>query len=173
MKVLLLSAYAAHSHVYWQNSLQAMFGQWQWQVLSLPPRHLSWRARGNPLYWAMAERELLERGYDLLIATSMVDLATLRGLVPGGELTGSRLRLAAPDDLPGPAEISLWAALPEFSAALRLTVDPGDTLRADLSQLVVRSPARSAPADDELPLEYSLMVTPEPSRSVSLPEWLL
>ena len=82
MKVLLLSAYAAHSHVYWQNSLQAMFGQWQWQVLSLPPRHFSWRVRGNPLYWAMAEREILERGYDLLIATSMVDLATLRGLVP-------------------------------------------------------------------------------------------
>jgi glycosyltransferase involved in cell wall biosynthesis len=82
VKVLLLSAYAAQSHVYWRRSLQAMFDQWQWQVLSLPPRHFSWRVRGNPLYWAMAERGVLERHYDLLIATSMVDLATLRGLVP-------------------------------------------------------------------------------------------
>ena len=82
MKVLLLSAYAAQSHVHWQQSLQAMFAQWQWCVLSLPPRHFSWRVRGNPLYWAIAERTQLEQDYDLLIATSMVDLATLRGLVP-------------------------------------------------------------------------------------------
>ncbi|MCP5129497.1 MAG: DUF3524 domain-containing protein [Pseudomonadales bacterium] len=82
MKVLLLSAYAAHSHVHWQRSLIAMFPDWQWQTLSLPPRYFSWRVRGNPLYWSLAERENLERDYDLLVATSMVDLATLRGLVP-------------------------------------------------------------------------------------------
>ncbi len=82
MKVLLLSAYAAQSHMHWQRSLLAMFPDWQWQVLSLPPRYFSWRVRGNPLYWAVAERALLERDYDLLLATSMVDLATLRGLVP-------------------------------------------------------------------------------------------
>lgn len=82
MKVLLLSAYAAQSHVHWQRSLQRMFPAWQWQLLSLPPRHFSWRVRGNPLYWALAERPLLEQDYDLLVATSMVDLATLRGLVP-------------------------------------------------------------------------------------------
>lgn len=82
MKVLLLSAYAAQSHVDWQRSLQFMFAHWEWRVLTLPPRYFSWRVRGNPLYWAMTERQLLERPYDLLIATSMVDLATLRGLVP-------------------------------------------------------------------------------------------
>jgi glycosyltransferase involved in cell wall biosynthesis len=82
LKVLLLSAYAANSHVHWQQSLEAMCPQWHWQVLSLPPRHFSWRVRGNPLYWSIAEREVLARSYDLLIATSMVDLATLRGLVP-------------------------------------------------------------------------------------------
>ena len=82
MNILLLSAYAAQSHVYWQRSLQAMFPHWQWQVLSLPPRHFSWRVRGNPLYWSLAERPLLEAKYELLVATSMVDLATLRGLVP-------------------------------------------------------------------------------------------
>jgi glycosyltransferase involved in cell wall biosynthesis len=82
VKVLLLSAYAANSHVYWQDSLLALFPQWQWQVLALPPRHFSWRVRGNPLYWSIADRPTLEQDYDLLIATSMVDLATLRGLVP-------------------------------------------------------------------------------------------
>ena len=82
MRVLWLSAYAANSHVYWQDSLLALFPQWQWQVLALPPRHFSWRVRGNPLYWSIAERPILEQDYDLLIATSMVDLATLRGLVP-------------------------------------------------------------------------------------------
>jgi glycosyltransferase involved in cell wall biosynthesis len=82
VKVLLLSAYAARSHVYWQDSLQAMFLEWQWQVLTLPPRHFSWRVRGNPLYWALQETDVLNAEYDLVLATSMVDLATLRGLVP-------------------------------------------------------------------------------------------
>jgi glycosyltransferase involved in cell wall biosynthesis len=82
VKVLLLSAYAAQSHVHWQDGLQQMLPDWQWTVLSLPPRHFSWRVRGNPLYWSIAERECLEQEYDLLLATSMVDLATLRGLVP-------------------------------------------------------------------------------------------
>ncbi len=82
MKILLLSAYAAQSHVYWHENLVAMFADWDWQVLTLPPRHFSWRVRGNPLYWALEEREVLRGDYDLLIATSMVDLATLRGLVP-------------------------------------------------------------------------------------------
>lgn len=59
-----------------------MFHEWRWTALALPPRHFSWRVRGNPLYWSLAERECLEGSYDLLIATSMVDLATLRGLVP-------------------------------------------------------------------------------------------
>ena len=82
MRVLLLSAYAATSHEYWRQRLLSMFSSWEWTCLTLPPRHFSWRVRGNPLYWSVAEREQLTRPYDLVIATSMVDLATLRGLVP-------------------------------------------------------------------------------------------
>jgi glycosyltransferase involved in cell wall biosynthesis len=59
-----------------------MFPLWRWVELTLPPRHFSWRVRGNALHWSMTERDRLEGGYDLLVATSMVDLATLRGLVP-------------------------------------------------------------------------------------------
>jgi glycosyltransferase involved in cell wall biosynthesis len=58
-----------------------MFAEWRWSVLELPPRHFSWRVRGSPLYWSMERRSVLEGEYDLLLATSMVDLATLRGLV--------------------------------------------------------------------------------------------
>ena len=82
MNILVLSAYAAQSHVHWHLSLQAMFKHWRWHVMSLPPRHFSWRVRGNALFWSIAERTALEQPYDLVIATSMVDLATLRGLVP-------------------------------------------------------------------------------------------
>ena len=82
MKILLLSAYAAQSHVQWQRGLRAMLPDIEWQVLELPPRHFSWRVRGNALYWALQEREVLSGGFDLVLATSMVDLATLRGLVP-------------------------------------------------------------------------------------------
>ena len=55
---------------------------WDWTELVLPPRHFAWRMRGNPLYWSVAEQRLLAGEFDLVLATSMVDLATLRGLVP-------------------------------------------------------------------------------------------
>lgn len=82
MRILLLSAYDAASHRRWRERLVERFPQHDWHVLSLPARHFSWRIRGNSLSWAVAERAVLERGYDRLIATSMVDLATLKGLVP-------------------------------------------------------------------------------------------
>lgn len=82
MRVLLLSAYDAASHRQWRECLQRELPEWQWTVLSQPPRHFSWRIRGNPLSWALQQRNVLEAGHDLVLATSMVDLATLRGLVP-------------------------------------------------------------------------------------------
>lgn len=59
-----------------------MFADWDWTCLELPPRYFSWRVRGNPLVWSQSAGETLQQDQDLLIATSMVDLATLRGLVP-------------------------------------------------------------------------------------------
>jgi glycosyltransferase involved in cell wall biosynthesis len=82
MRVLLLSAYDAHSHRRWREGLVAAFPEWDWTVLTLPPRNFAWRIRGNSLSWAFGERALLERPFDLLVATSMTDLSTLRGLVP-------------------------------------------------------------------------------------------
>tara|TARA_R110002073_G_scaffold69113_4_gene171489 strand:- start:802 stop:1986 length:1185 start_codon:yes stop_codon:yes gene_type:complete len=81
-RILLLSAYDAMSHKIWRGRLQEMFPEHEWTQLALPPRHFNWRIRGNSLQWALDEEECLTRDYDLLIATSMVDLASLRGFIP-------------------------------------------------------------------------------------------
>lgn len=83
MRILLLSAYNAVSHQYWIEGLVGQFPEYHWEILTLPDRHFSWRLRGNSLTWAMGnKRELLEQHWDLILATSMVDLSSLRGMVP-------------------------------------------------------------------------------------------
>lgn len=79
-RVLLLSGYDAASHKRWRGQLTGMFGDYRWQTLALPPRFFRWRIRGNPLSW-LNEPALQER-WDLVIATSMVDLASLRSFHP-------------------------------------------------------------------------------------------
>lgn len=82
MKILLLSAYHAQSHQSWCNSMMLMFPDYDWALLSLPARYFNWRVRGNALSWSIKQRKTLQQDYDLVLATSMVDCATLRGLVP-------------------------------------------------------------------------------------------
>lgn len=82
MRVLLLSAYDAASHRRWREGLVRYLGDYRWTVLTLPPRNFAWRSRGNALTWACGEREKLSRDFDLVLATSMTDLASLRGMVP-------------------------------------------------------------------------------------------
>ena len=83
MKVLLLSAYDADSHKRWRRGLVAALSEWQWTVLTLPPRYFSWRVRGNSLSWGRGEAaDVLRQPWDLVVATSMADLSALRGLVP-------------------------------------------------------------------------------------------
>jgi glycosyltransferase involved in cell wall biosynthesis len=82
MRILLLSAYDADSHIYWREGLVRNLSEHDWTVLSLPGRYFSWRMRGNSLSWAFGEAETLSKPYDLVIATSMTDLSSLRGFVP-------------------------------------------------------------------------------------------
>ena len=82
MRILLLSAYDADSHIYWRKGLVAHLPEHQWTVLTLPGRYFSWRMRGNSMSWAFSEYETLSQPYDLVIATSMTDLSALRGFVP-------------------------------------------------------------------------------------------
>lgn len=79
-RVLLLSGYDATSHRRWRDQLTGMFGDYHWQILALPPRFFRWRIRGNPLSWL--NEPCLDESWDLVIATSMVDLASLRSFHP-------------------------------------------------------------------------------------------
>lgn len=80
--MLVLSAYDATSHRLWRERLAALFPDNHWTQLTLPPRHFDWRIRANSLAWGLDTRAELDADYDLLLATSMVDLAALRGLRP-------------------------------------------------------------------------------------------
>lgn len=85
MHILLLSAYDAASHKQWREGLVSALPEHHWSVLSLPPRHFSWRIRGNSLYFADQLASNLgdkQAPIDLVIATSMVDLSTLKGISP-------------------------------------------------------------------------------------------
>lgn len=78
--ILLLSAYRADSHRAWADWLVRAHPEIEWQRLELPGRHFRWRIRGNPLSWI---DRMPARPPERILATSMVDLATLRGLHPG------------------------------------------------------------------------------------------
>jgi glycosyltransferase involved in cell wall biosynthesis len=78
--ILLLSAYDTASHQHWQKQLIQALPQYQWSVLTLPPRHFRWRIRGNPVSWLNAPE--FRQDWDLLMVTSMVDLACIKGLNP-------------------------------------------------------------------------------------------
>ncbi len=77
--VWLLSAYRADSHAAWADWLADHIAGIDWRVLELPGRNFAWRIRGNPLSWI---DRLPDTPPDRILATSMVDLATLRGLHP-------------------------------------------------------------------------------------------
>lgn len=79
-RILLLSAYDAGSHRRWHEQLVASQPKFEWHVLALPPRFFRWRIRGNALTWL--NEPLLQEGWDLLLVTSMVDLASIRGFHP-------------------------------------------------------------------------------------------
>jgi glycosyltransferase involved in cell wall biosynthesis len=81
-RILLLSAYDAASHQQWRQTLCRIFAQCHWTCLTLPARYFSWRVRGNSLSWAFNHRRELTDNHDLIIATSLTDLASLRGFVP-------------------------------------------------------------------------------------------
>jgi len=78
-RFLLLSAYRADSHRRWADGLVARYPAFDWRRLELPGRHFAWRIRGNPLSWLYAFDAAVP---DAIVATSMVDLATIRGLNP-------------------------------------------------------------------------------------------
>lgn len=79
MKVWLLSAYRSASHACWADWLTRSLDDCDWSLRELPGRHFRWRIRGNPLSWW---QQLPTSVPDLIVATSMVDVATIKGLHP-------------------------------------------------------------------------------------------
>ncbi|TYB32948.1 MAG: DUF3524 domain-containing protein, partial [Flexistipes sinusarabici] len=81
-KVLLLNAYEAKSHKCWREFLEENLSGCHFISVVLPPRFFSWRIHGNPIIFSEYETEKLAENYDLIIATSMCDIATIKGFFP-------------------------------------------------------------------------------------------
>lgn len=82
-RILLISPYHALSHSLWAQGLMDNLRGYEWIFVSLPPRSFSWRVRGNAL--SLARHPALVDGkpeFDLLIATSMLDLSSVRSFIP-------------------------------------------------------------------------------------------
>lgn len=80
-QILLLSPYDALSHAQWRAGIVAHLPEFEFEQIVLPPRYFSWRFRGNSL--TLAHNDTLKRPQgDLILATSMTDLATLKGMRP-------------------------------------------------------------------------------------------
>lgn len=77
--IWLLSAYRSDSHAAWADWLVDTFTEFHWCRLELPGRHFRWRIRGNPLSWL---HNLPDENPELILATSMVDISTIKGLHP-------------------------------------------------------------------------------------------
>jgi len=58
----------------------AQFPEYSWTLLSLPARFFSWRIRGNPISFIHEYEEVLTADFDLCVATSMVDIASFKGI---------------------------------------------------------------------------------------------
>ena len=81
MKILLLSPYDAVSHQYWRRQIATGFPAHHFEVVALPARYFGWRIRGNAMTLAGRLTADQVSQTDLVLATSMTDLATLKGLV--------------------------------------------------------------------------------------------
>ncbi|WP_301387444.1 tRNA-queuosine alpha-mannosyltransferase domain-containing protein [Thalassolituus sp. UBA2590] len=86
--VWLLSAYRSESHASWVNWLSNQQDRpVRLRIFELPGRYFRWRIRGNPLSWMVEFRDALQQEQPHhILATSMVDIATIKGLHP--ELAG-------------------------------------------------------------------------------------
>lgn len=81
-RILVLSSYHSDISVYWAARLGELFPEAQLKLLALPPQSFAWRVQGSALRFIHQDTAALNDSYDLLLATSHCDLATLRGLCP-------------------------------------------------------------------------------------------
>lgn len=82
MNALLISGYHSLSQAGWADFITKYVNQYNWQQISLPPRYFSWRMFGGALSAEAIAPDTLQQSYDLLLATSSVDLNRLLGIYP-------------------------------------------------------------------------------------------
>lgn len=82
MRILLLSAYHSASHRYWCEGLMSAFPEHDWTIKTQPARHFSWRARASGLIWGLEADPDFKQAYDLIIATSLSGLVSLKAMHP-------------------------------------------------------------------------------------------
>lgn len=175
MRILVLSPYQAHSHRIWIDQLVAGLPDIDWRVLALPARHFSWRIRSNPLSWYVNDTLADTAAPDLILATSMTDLATFKGLFHsrlGGvpSIVYFHENQFAYPLTPGatasvePAMVNLYSAL----AADRVVFNSEYNRRTFLSgarRFLSRMPER-LPADVLQRIAHASQVLPVPVRDV-------
>lgn len=82
MNILLLSAYHSASHRYWCEGMMAAFPEHNWTLRSQPARHFSWRIEASGWMWALSDDAAFQQSYDLIIATSLTQVVTLKAQCP-------------------------------------------------------------------------------------------
>jgi len=90
-KALLLSGYHSISQKTWADYVVKQCDSYAWQSICLPARYFSWRMRGAPLSIAAANSDLLGNHYDLIVATSSIDLSVVQSIYPALRNTPSIL----------------------------------------------------------------------------------
>jgi glycosyltransferase involved in cell wall biosynthesis len=80
-RILYLEPFDAGSHARFTRSLTAGVDA-DWTPITMPGRHWKWRMRGAAPWMAAAERDAMAGPFDLIWASSYVNLAELRGLLP-------------------------------------------------------------------------------------------
>jgi glycosyltransferase involved in cell wall biosynthesis len=81
-RLLLVEPYLTASHAAFAQGLMRHVPA-RWSLLGLPGRHWRWRMRGAAAFLADQAAEELAQPWDGLVASDMLGLAELRGLVPG------------------------------------------------------------------------------------------
>lgn len=79
-RILVLSAYHGGSHKYWLETIRDWFPTIEFHLLALEARNFSYTIRANPLEFYADLLQLHVEDFDGLLATSMVDLASLIGI---------------------------------------------------------------------------------------------
>ena len=81
LRILYVEPFEAGSHARFTQTLTRGVDA-EWTVVTLPGRHWKWRVRGTAPWLALARRDDLAGPFDLIWASSFVNLAELRGLLP-------------------------------------------------------------------------------------------